>query len=115
MKLARLSVFLALPLLFGCNSFERNTFNSLAASDAVIDQAQVDYTAGKIKQTSCTYAVINDAKAAQTTAVTAFALYESNKSEAQEQAVLQDISAIVPLVAEVKVLYTNPSACVAPK
>jgi hypothetical protein len=121
MKLARLSIFLALPLLLcGCSTFERDTFNSLAASKAVIDQAQADYTSGTIKQTSCTYTVINDAKAAQTLAVNGMVIYETEKAagtslSAQQSAVTVDLAAIIPLVAEVKTLYSNPAACVAPK
>lgn len=117
MKLARLAAFLALPLLLaGCSSFERDAFNSLSASKAVIDLAQADYTTGKIKETKCTYALINDAKAAQTTAVDGMLAYETVKAAkgdlaAQSAAVTVDIAAIVPLVAEIKVLYVNPSAC----
>jgi hypothetical protein len=116
MKLARLSVFLALPLLFGCTNFERNAFNSLAASKAVVDQAQADYTAKTIPENACTYALINNAKAAQTVAVDSMLLYETEKSAganltAQEAAVTQDLAAIVPIVVQVKALYTNPGGC----
>jgi hypothetical protein len=113
MKAARLSVFVLLPLLLaGCSSFERTTFNSLAASKAVIDQAQADYTAGTIKQTKCSYAVINDAKAAQTVAVDGMVLYETEKAAgaslgAQEQAVAVDLTVIVPAIVQVKALYTT--------
>ena len=121
MKLARLSVFLALPLLLaGCTNFERDTFNALATSKGVIDQAQADYVAKTIPQTPCTYAVINDAKAAQTIAVDSMLVYEQEKAagtnlSAQEAAVTVDLGQIVPLVAQIKTLYSNPSACVAPK
>jgi hypothetical protein len=121
MKLSRLFIFLTLPLILcGCTNFERDTFNSLAASKAVIDTAQADYTAKTIPETACTYAVINDAKAAQTVAVNSMLIYEQEKAagsnlSAQEAAVTVDLAEIIPLVAQIKTLYTNPSACVMPK
>ena len=105
-------VLLAVCLLtIGCTNFERNTFNSLAASKAVIDTAQKDYTVGKIVETPCTYALINDAKAAQTTAVNAMLVYETAKTSDNEATVTLAIADILPLVAEVKTLYTNPASC----
>lgn len=102
--------------LSGCTNFERDAFNSLAASKAAIDQAQADYVAKTLPETACSYALINDAKAAQTVAVNAMLVYETEKAakanlDAQVQAVTVDLAAIVPLVAEVNTLYTNPSGC----
>lgn len=119
MKHFALLVFFALPLT-GCNSFERDTFNSLAASQAVINQAQADYTSGAIKETSCTYAVINNAKAAQTVAVNAMVVYEQEKAAgasltAQTAVVVTDIAALPIILANIKTLYSNPAGCVAPK
>lgn len=119
MKRFLLCVSLVL-VISGCNSFERNTFNTLATSKGVIDQAQADYVAKTIPRTTCTYAVIQDAKAAQTLAVNAMFFYEAEKSAgkdlgAQEATVTLELADIVPLIAQVKVLYTNPSACVNPK
>lgn len=117
-KTAGMLLFIAMlgASLTGCSSFERNTFNSLAASKAVIDQAQADYTAKTIPQTQCDYALINDAKAAQTVAVNAMLVYETDKAagknlDAQTAVVTADVAAIVPVIAQVKLLYTNPSAC----
>jgi hypothetical protein len=108
-----------LAMLTGCNSFERDTFNSLAASKAVIDQAQADYTSGKIKETSCSYALINDAKAAQTAGVNAMVVYEQEKAAktdltAQTATVVGVVAGLPVLVTEIKALYTNPAACKAP-
>lgn len=108
-----------LMALTGCNSFERDTFNSLAASKAVIDQAQADYTAGTIKETQCSYAVINDAKAAQTLAVNAMLVYEQEKAagsslSAQTATVSAEVAAIVPLIVDVKALYSSPAGCSVP-
>lgn len=116
MKLARLSIFLALPLMFGCTSFERDTFNTLAASQAVINQAQTDYTSGAIKETTCSFTLINDAKAAQTVAVQAMVVYEHEKTAgtsltAQTAVVVADIAALPGLLANVKGLYASPAAC----
>ena len=121
MKLARLSILFALPvILCGCTNFERDTFNALATSKGVIDQAQADYTAKAIPQTACTYAVINDAKAAQTIGVDSMLVYEQEKAagtnlSAQSAAVTVDLAQIVALTVQIKALYTNPSACVMPK
>lgn len=102
---------LAMLSLTGCSSFERNTFNSLSASKAVIDTAQKDYTAGTIKQTACTYAVINDAKAAQTVAVNSMLVYETAKNAGNEASVQLAVADIIPIIAEIKTLYTNPAGC----
>jgi hypothetical protein len=106
--------------LTGCTNFERNTFNTLAASKAVIDQAQADYTARTIVQNACTYAVINDAKAAQTTAVDAMLVYEQEKNAgtsvtAQVATVTADVAALPAIIVQVKALYTNPAGCAVPK
>lgn len=118
-KLAGMLLFcLVLGCLFltGCTNFERDTFNSLSASKAVIDGAQADYTSGKIPQTSCSFALINDAKASQTVAVNAMLVYEGEKNAGQDtlnqaNIIELDLGTIVPLIAEVKMLYVNPAAC----
>lgn len=107
-------------LLSGCSNFERDTFNTLATSKSVIDTAQDAYVAKTIPQNACTFAVINDAKAAQTVAVNSMLVYETEKAagkdlSAQTSAITEDLAQILPLVAQIKTLYTNPSACVAPK
>lgn len=93
----------------GCNDFERTTFNTLSASKAVIDQSQADYEAKTIPHTQCAYAVINNAKAAQTVAVNAFFDYENIKAAAGDLnaatlAVTQDLANLAPLVIQVKTL-----------
>lgn len=103
----------------GCTNFERTTFDTLAASQAVINQSQTDYEAKTIPQTACAYAVINDAKAAQTAAVQAMVIYEQAKSAgtdltAQTVTVTADLATLPVLIADIKALYINPSACVAP-
>lgn len=101
----------------GCTDFERTTFNALSSSKAVIDQSQADYEAKTIPHTQCAYALLNNAKAAQTLAVNAFMDYENIKTAgkdltAQTQVVSQDLAALAPLVAQVKTLATNPAgAC----
>jgi hypothetical protein len=105
--------------LTGCNTWERDTFNTLAASNAVINQAEADYNAKTIAQSRCAYALINDGKAAQTIAVSAMIVYEQEKSAgvsltAQTATVTADLAALPALVAQIKALYTNPAGCVAP-
>jgi len=63
---------LLLPLIAGCNDWERGTFQALAASQAVIGQAHTDYTARTIPQTHCANAFISNAVTADSAAVQAF-------------------------------------------
>lgn len=101
--------------LTGCSSFERTTFQSLSASQAVINQAQADYEARTVPQTQASYLAINKAKAAQVLAVQAMAGYENIKASggtanalAAQQAVVQQLVDQLPsLVAAVKTLYTT--------
>lgn len=120
MKLFRKSAVLVLSvaalLTTGCNNFERTTFQTLAASQPVIDKAQDDYEARKIPKTQCAFAVINDAKAVQTSAVNGMIVYEQLKATdkdltAQTAQVAAIIVTLPPLVVKVKALYTNPAAC----
>lgn len=110
---------ICLIALAGCNTFERNAFNTLSASKAVIDQAQADYTARTIPQTACSYAVINSAKAAQTVGVNAMLVYEQEKTAgqsltAQEAVITAELAALPGIVVQVKTLYTNPGSCTMP-
>jgi hypothetical protein len=119
MKLARLSVFLALPLLFGCSQFERTAFNTLSSSQAVIAQARKDYISGTIKNTTCTDALITDATSAHDAAVTALEVYAAEQAagsnlSAQEVTVTADVASVVAIVAEVKAVYSNPTGCKLP-
>lgn len=105
--------------LTGCTDFERTSFNTLSASQAVINQAQVDYEAKTIPQSACAYAVVNDAKAAQTAAVDAMLIYEQQKAAgtnltAQTATVAADLLELPVLVADIKNLYVNPAGCTAP-
>lgn len=105
--------------LTGCTDFERTTFNTLSASQAVINTAQADYEAKTIPQSACAYALIDDAKAAQTTAVDAMLIYEQQKAagtslSAQTVAVAADLVVLPALVAEIKTLYVNPAGCTIP-
>lgn len=99
----------------GCNDWERNTFDSLASSQAVLNAAQADYESGTIPKTGCSYSLINNGKAAQTVAVNAMVDYEQLKANkgntaAQEAQVTADLAALVPLVAQVQSLVSNPAA-----
>ena len=69
-----------LALLYaGCSSWERTTYQTLAASKATIDRAASDYRAGKIPQSQQTYELILKARAADTLAVDAFGAYAALK------------------------------------
>jgi hypothetical protein len=103
----------------GCNTFERNTFNTLAAAKVVLDQGRTDYRSGTIPNNACTYAVLNDATAADVATVQAMEVYEEIKAKkgdlsAQTAVVTQGLAGLAPLVAQLQALYTNPSACKKP-
>src|SRR5690242_1503311 len=72
------SIAVILPLLIllaACNSWEKTTFQTLAASKATIDQAGADYNAKKIPNTQAAFTAITKAREAQTGAVNAFHAY----------------------------------------
>ena len=106
-------------LISACSNWERDTFQALSASKAVIDQAGTDYNAGTIAKSATNEAIITQARNAQTTAVDAMATYEEIKATAasnttglsQQQAIVQTaLAAIVPLVVEIKALYTTKTS-----
>lgn len=111
--------FLALALIAlavtGCSDFERTSFNTLSSSKAVLDTAQADYEARTIPKTQCAYSLINNGKAAQTTAVTALQDYHNisaakgNVSAAQAT-VVADLATLAPIVVQVQSLISNPAA-----
>ena len=110
--------YLLIPLLLiaaGCNTWERTTFQTLSASKATIDNAQAQYEAKAIAQTTCAYSIINDAKASQTVAVNGFLVYEQVKTAkgdiaTAEATVSTELASLVPLVAQVTALLSNPAA-----
>lgn len=113
---ALLAALVCLPLT-ACSGFERNTFNTLSSSKAVLDDAQAKYEASTIPHNQCAYSIINNGKAAQTVAVNAFLTYEQVKTAngnvaAQEAVVVADLAALAPLVAQVTTMVSNPAtAC----
>lgn len=112
----RMLIALALfaTLATACNTWERNTYNTLASSKAVIDGAAADYESAKIPQTKCAYSIITNARTADTVAVNAMVVYEQvklNKGNvaAQVNVVTSDLSALAPLVTEISALVSNPA------
>lgn len=111
----RIVLSLLIVACLGCNTWERNTFNTLASSKAVLDTAQADYENHTIPPTKCAYTLINNGKAAQTIAVDAMVAYEQAKTTkgnlpAQEATVVGDLAALAPLVVQVQSLIGNPAA-----
>jgi FKBP-type peptidyl-prolyl cis-trans isomerase len=111
----RILVLSLLVLVAGCNTWERTTFQALSASKATIDNAQAQYEAKAIAQNQCSYAVINDAKASQVIAVNGFLAYEQVKTAkgdiaTAEATVNTELASLVPLVAQVTALLSNPAA-----
>lgn len=109
-------VTLALLAVAGCTNWERQTYQTLAASQATINQAQADYEGGTaIPHNQAAYTTINTAKTAQTAAVNQMVAYEQLKAtgapasaltaaEAQVETALTQLPAII---AEIKALYTT--------
>lgn len=84
MKLTWRSSLLAVALLSAlaltaCSNWDRTTYQTLAASKAVVDQASADYVAGHIPQTAQARQAIDAARQVQTAAVEAFKTYEMAK------------------------------------
>lgn len=115
MKKKLASLALVLLVLAGCSDWERTTFQTLSASQAVINQAQTDYEARTIPHTTATFNVINEAKAVQTTAVQSMVTYENVKAakgtatalSAQQQIVATALTQLPPLIASIKALYST--------
>lgn len=107
--------------LVACTSWESTTFKTLSASKAVIDQAKTDYRSGAIPVNACSYAIINQATAADSLVVTGFQTYEQEKQAKAAATVLADQQAVVegllvnlaPLVSDIALLKTNPTAACA--
>jgi hypothetical protein len=103
--------FLALALivsataaLAACNSWDKQTYQALAASKAVIDQAASEYNAGQVPQTATVRNLIAKARTAQTAAVEAFQAYAAAKlvgssdvatKQAAVATLLGDVTALV--------------------
>lgn len=105
---------------FACNAsnWERTTFQSLAASKAVIDQAQADYEGGTLPHSKLVYDTVNEAKAAQVAAVQSMSTYEALKANGSPAAnlnaaqtdVATALAKLPALIGAVKGLYTSTKA-----
>lgn len=93
--IAALIALLMVGGVTGCNEFERSTFQTLSASQALINGAEKTYEARTIPRTNAAYTAINQAKAAQTAAVQAMVTYETIKAAKGTQTALQAQQAIV--------------------
>jgi hypothetical protein len=100
--------------LVALDAVRRTNFQALAATKAIIDQAQADYEAGiAFPHNAKAYTVINKAKAAQALAVNAMVKYEQLKSQeasagmlATAQTNVETALADLPnLIASIKGLY----------
>lgn len=93
--IAALISLLAIGGLTGCNDFEKTTFQTLAASQALINGAYTAYEARTIPRTADTEAIIQKARAIDKAAVEAMVTYESMKAAKGTQSTLQAQQAIV--------------------
>jgi len=117
---------LSLVALMGCTNWEQDTYKTLAASQAVINQAQADYEASAsapcapssvqcLPHTTAVYTTINKAKDAQVTAVNAFMGYEEAKAaggtttslQALQTDVTVALNVLPTIIADVKALYSK--------
>lgn len=80
-----LTLTLIAVLLAGCADWERQTFQTLTAAKAVIDQASNDYNAGVIPKTAQNYLLLTKAQQAKDFAVTAFKSYWDVKSAVEQE------------------------------
>ena len=100
-------------LAVGCTSWETATYKTLAASQAVINQAQADYAAKTIPQTTASYGAIATAVKDQNAAVTLLTTYEEAKAAPGTPASLTTVQNQVTValanlpadIAAVKALY----------
>jgi len=100
-----IALFVVLSGAWACTNWEHQTYASLSASKAVIDEAGAQYNAGKIPQTKAVKAAIEHARQVQTTAVHAFEAYAVAKVAGQPAATLeqrrQEVIAATAAVAQV--------------
>ena len=109
------SVFRELCLI-ALDAVRRTNFQTLAASQATINQARADYETGTaLPRSAAVYKAVNTAKAAQTLAVNAMVTYEQLKAKKASADVLATAQADVStaladlptLIASIKRLYTT--------
>ena len=91
----------------GCNTFERNTYNTLATSKAVIDTAAQQYNKGEIPQTTCVRTLIADARKAQQLGADDLLAYHNilaakGDVTGEVSAITSDISTLVANVTSIK-------------
>lgn len=122
--LISLALVLAAALgLAACTSWDRQTYKTLSASKAVIDQAAADYNAGQLPQTAAVRDLIAKARTAQTTAVEAFQAYAAAKLvgsanlTARRAAVSTLVGDVTALIGQIEAVLSRspPSASAATK
>ncbi len=95
----------------GCSNWERQTYNSLAASKAVIDQAAKDFNAGALPQSAQVKLAIENAQKVQAAAVNAFWGYEQAKIAksgdlaAKQKAVVDALARVPEVLALIQSFY----------
>jgi predicted negative regulator of RcsB-dependent stress response len=110
-KILVLLAFLAVSLA-SCTDWERNTFQTLSASKAVIEQAGDDYNNKKIQQTKEVYAILLKAGAIHNTANQAFLSYKKIKdagaNSTQLNAAIAEVNAAIQqlpgIIAKIKAI-----------
>ena len=117
-KLIVVPVLLLSFMFAACNSWEQNTFNTLATTQAVLTEVANDYNAGTIPKTQTNHDLILKAQEAKDVAVNAMVVYEEAKASAvgpnvltaDENAVITALSNLTPLISSVRVLVGSAPA-----
>ncbi len=106
-------VLIAVAGLAACTNWEQRTYQTLAASKAVIDTAANEYNAGQLPQTEEVNALIVKARQSQTAAVDAFKEYLYLKAATgtgaavlttQQQAVDTAVAQVTTIITDIKAL-----------
>lgn len=102
---------------FACSNWDQQTYQTLAASKAVIDQIAVDYNAGRVPQTPGVANAITKAREAQRAAVQAFQVYAAAEIAAQpgatvaarQQAVVAALALVPPAIDALRQAIKSPN------
>ena len=116
-----LAVLLIVTAGFGCSSWERQTFQLLAADKGLIDQAFDDYNSGKISNTPAIHDLLNTAKSKHNDVTQLFLSYVQAEQQAKSQCaqgckdalakqqalVVAALQELVPIIASIQGLISS--------
>ncbi len=116
-RIALFGVIVISILCAACSSWERQTYQTLAAARAVINQAVRGYQSGAIPRTPAAYGVIHRARLADEAAVQAFETYaelrlgsQNSNQIAAAQAMVKTLMRQLPAIMAPLDLLLRPAA-----